>query len=116
MAPRKNNLLLLIAIIFMIFSVMLASSELKNELTDFYTIPLQKGQNSLLINFSLERFVYAADIIYFNPDVEVISFQESNKTIGYVNVFGGIGKNFMIEQNKTYEVISSRKINLIIPK
>lgn len=78
-----------------------------------YSIKLSEGKNDVVLNIS-EPF-YVETLIKLNPDIEVVSYKEENKTIGYVNVFGGIGKNFIIESGKEYEIIVSKDINLIIP-
>ncbi len=87
-----------------------------NDVNEFYSLEIDEGVNNLTINYSLQRIIHVSEIIYYNPEIEVISYQENDKTIGYVNIYGGIGKNFIIEQNKTYEIISSMQTNLVIPK
>jgi hypothetical protein len=72
---------------------------------------LVEGKN--YVSFSGQGF--ASDVILLNPDVEAISYfdEDLNKTIGYVNVFGGVGSNFLIVPERTYELIISKNTSLV---
>jgi hypothetical protein len=72
------------------------------------------GPGKVLVSFNDSRDLYAKDIILANPEIDYISYTEENKTIGYVNIFHGVGKNFLIEENKVYEIFVKEEINLTI--
>lgn len=66
-------------------------------------------------NISFNEYFYASEIINWNPKIESISYRTlDNQTIGYVNTFGGIGKNFLILPNQTYEISTNQNISLKI--
>lgn len=73
---------------------------------------LEKGKNQITIN----RTMYAKELLILNPEIESISYFDNflNKSVGYVNVFGGIGSNFLIKPGKVYEISASKNISLII--
>lgn len=91
----------------LIFSLLLISSESAN------SIELKKGKNNVSLNLSSS--VYVSSLIQLNPDIEAISYREGNRTWGYVNVFRGIGENFLI-YDREYEIIASKDISLVLPK
>ena len=66
------------------------------------------------VELNVSNGFYAETLIKLNPDIEAISYKEDNETIGYANVFGGVGKNFVVE-SRTYEIIVKENINLILP-
>jgi len=91
----------------LIFSLICVFSESINSLNLF------DGKNFIELNFT-EPF-YAESFVKLNPSIEVISYTENNETIGYINIFGGIGDNFIIQKNKKYEVIVKGNSNLVLP-
>lgn len=93
-------------VIFVLFSIMLISSQ------DIFSKELKQGKNFVVINLS--EPIYVETLVNINPDIEAVSYFENNQTIGYVNVLGGIGENFVIE-NKEYEIIVSKDVNLVLP-
>ena len=74
---------------------------------------LAAGKNH--VRFNLTEAFYARDIVKWNPSITVLSYTGGNKTIGYVNLFNGIGDNFIIENNKDYEIILNKNISLVLP-
>lgn len=72
-------------------------------------VELIRGKNNLSVNWSGPM---VEELVEEYPQIEAISSREENK--GYVNVFGGIGENFRIEENKKYEVAVSENITIII--
>ncbi len=75
-------------------------------------IEIKKGKNNLTI--SSVTYIDARSLVEIYPEIEVISYEFEGNSIGYVNVFNGIGKNFILEYNKTYEIISSKNITIKI--
>lgn len=74
---------------------------------------LATGKNQ--VRFNLTEPFYVKDLVKWNPTISVVSYIEENKTIGYVNLFNGIGENFIIENDKDYEVILNKNISLVLP-
>lgn len=103
----KKKHFITITIALILFSLILISSQ------DIYSADLKKGKNTLYINIS--QPIYAKTLIKLNPCIEVISFKENNQTIGYINIYNGLGENFVVEQRE-YEVIVSKDTNLILPE
>src|SRR3989344_7331194 len=56
------------------------------------------------VTFDMPKNV--ADLVKKNPDIEYASYHDVflDETIGYVNVFGGLGKNFVLNPGKIYEI------------
>lgn len=100
--------LLVFGIFFVIISFIIVSSE------NSASIHLNSGKN--IITFNNNQPFHVKAFIKLNPDIEVISFNEENQTIGYINIYGGIGEDFLIDKNKTYEIIVGEEIDLIIPE
>jgi hypothetical protein len=95
-------------IVLVIFSTAIALAELSDE-----RIELKIGEN--LVNFSFEFSpFYSHDLVKAYPDISVISHNKDGVVEGYVNVFGGIGKNFLIEANKDYEIITKKEVTIIL--
>ena len=88
----------------LIFSFVVISSK------DIFSASLAEGKNKVRINLSEQ--VYVETLIKLNPDIEAVSYMEGNRTVGYVNVFEGVGKNFILE-DREYEIIAGKSINLI---
>ena len=66
-----------------------------------------------LINLSFEFSpIYVSDLTKLYPDITTVTHNNGTHEIGYVNVFGGIGENFVVSQNKLYEITSKQEVNL----
>ncbi len=102
---KKSQFALIVTITFL-FSIILISSQ------NTFSADLEKGKNIVYINIS--EPIYVDALVKLNPEIQVISFTENNQTTGYVNVFGGVGKNFIVEA-RTYEIITSKQIKLVLP-
>jgi hypothetical protein len=93
----------ILIIIVIIFSNTIILAEMSEE-----GIKLTVGKN--LINLSFEFSpINVQDLIRNYPEISTITSNESGIIEGYVNVFGGIGKNFLIESNKEYEIITKKE-------
>jgi len=103
----KKTFIFLLIFFTLIFSLIGVFSENINSLN------FSDGKNFIELNFT-EPF-YVESLIKLNPSIEVISYTENNETIGYINVFGGIGDNFIIQKNKKYEVIVRGDSTLVLP-
>jgi len=94
-------ILIIFSIILFVFLISSKNSEL--DLIDIQKeIHLSSGKNYLIFNQS----ILASDLIKKNPQIQVISYfdEVKNKSVGYVNIFGGIGTDFLIDQEKIYQI------------
>lgn len=74
-------------------------------------IKINEGRN----NFTIEEYfppVYASQLIADYPGIQSVSVKEYGQSLGYINLFGGIGTNFLIESGKNYEIYTSKNITL----
>ncbi len=77
-----------------------------------FSVSLAEGKN--LVRINLSEPVYVETLIKLNSDIEAISYTEGNKTVGYVNVFDGVGKNFVLA-DREYEIVVNKSIDLVLP-
>jgi hypothetical protein len=103
----KRSLWILI-ITLVIFSTTMTLAELSDK-----RIELKKGENLFNTSFEFSP-IYVKDFVNAYPEVSVISYVENGITEGYVNIFGGIGKNFIIEPNKVYEIITKQEEGIVL--
>jgi hypothetical protein len=99
----KKIMLVLIFILIFITGLIIAEGFSKFELI--------KGRNEISLNYSLG---YASDMARAHPEIETITYVEGNETIGYVNIFGGVGKDFIIEADKIYEINSNKNTTIYL--
>lgn len=90
-------------LIMIIFSGAVTLAEMSEE-----GIKLNIGKNFINLSFEFSP-VYVQDLVKNYPGISTITSNESGIIEGYVNVFGGIGKNFLIESNKEYEIITKKE-------
>ena len=102
---RARNILFLFGILLVFLScfILISSKE---------SIVLVEGKNTVRLNIT-DPF-YVETLVKLNPKIEAVSYSEGDITVGYVNVFNGIGKNFVME-NREYEIIVSENVSLILP-
>ncbi len=74
-------------------------------------IKLEEGKNIIDIEIGFNP-IYVTDLIKLYPEINTITYNESGEEIGYVNAFGGIGENFIIYANKTYEITTKQEVIL----
>lgn len=74
-------------------------------------VVLEQGKNE----FFVDRPIYVTELISLNPSIESVSYFDSflNKQIAYVNVFGGIGDNFLMVPDRPYEISVGEELNLV---
>ncbi len=94
----------------LIFGILMLSATIIADLTA-EKVELQEGKNTLIIDFEFSP-VYVSDLIKAYPNIDVISINESGDLQGYVNVFGGIGTDFVFQTNKTYEIITKQNMTI----
>jgi hypothetical protein len=76
-------------------------------------IELKNGENIVNMSFEFSP-LYVQDLIKYYPEISAVTINESGELKGYVNVFGGIGNNFLIEPNKNYEIITKQDLTIIL--
>jgi len=76
-------------------------------------VELQEGENKIFVeDFFYPKYV--SDFVSENPSIQSVTLIENGRSYGYVNVFGGVGRNFIIEQGKEYEVFISDQVNVTL--
>lgn len=102
-----NKILLVFILAFLILGVseIILAEEFKEG------IKLTEGKNVINLSYDFSP-IYAADLVKAYPEIATITFSDENQEIGYVNVLGGIGENFVISKNNIYEIITEQEINL----
>ena len=106
---RKINTLAMI-LLFFLLGIIILGFVLAG---DGQGTKLHKGKNYLEIN----QTIYINELVSLNPDIESVSYFNKflNKDIGYVNVFGGVGSNFLTKQGQIYEISVNKNMSLIYP-
>lgn len=102
----KTKFILLALVVFVLVFVFVNSQQVSQ-------LELEKGKNTVVFN-NTEKF-YVKTLFDSNENIEVVSYNFENKSIGYIRAFGGIGKNFIVESNKEYEVIVSENTTIALP-
>lgn len=102
----RVNKFLFVFLFFVLFISIVSPSESSG-------ISLSKGKNT--VSFNMSEFFYVKTLVKLNPEIEVVSFVENNKTVGYINFIGGIGDNFVVRDNVDYEIIMKDNATIILP-
>ena len=76
-------------------------------------VKVTEGKN--IVSFNISSPFRVSSLVELNPEIEVVSYQASEGTEGFVNLFGGIGKDFEIQSGVDYEIYSSQNTTLILP-
>lgn len=74
---------------------------------------LNEGKNL----FVPDKAVYPKQLAYLYPEIETISYYDDflGTHLGYANVFGGVGSNFLLKPGTTYEIVVREPVVLYIP-
>lgn len=72
-------------------------------------IILHEGKNTVNISHNFNA-IYVQDLVKIYPEIQTITYIENEKEVGYVNVFGGIGENFIIYPNQIYEISVKKEV------
>jgi hypothetical protein len=102
-----NKLLLVLIFAFLILGV--SEIILAEEFEE--GIKITEGKNIVNISYNFSP-IYVKDLIKIYPEITTITFNDGNQEIGYVNVLGGIGENFIISENNIYEITTRKEVNL----
>lgn len=100
---KKFMIILVIFVIFVGSFITISSKD---------AVELVKGKNHVELNIS--QPFYVETLMKLNPSIEVASYQAGEETIGYVNVFKGVGKNFIVDTGE-YEIIVKENTTLVLP-
>jgi predicted metal-dependent hydrolase len=103
-------LVLIIIVISIIFSTAIALANLVSDNTDS-DIQILQGENEVLIPEKISPF-YVEDFVKEYPEILTVTYFEFEEEIGYANVFGGVGENFIIYPNKTYKITVEKNVEV----
>ncbi|MCX6750038.1 MAG: hypothetical protein NTZ83_01120 [Candidatus Pacearchaeota archaeon] len=102
---NKYFLILLFAVVILGVTGIILAEEFKEG------IKLSEGKNIINLSFEFNP-LYVEDLVKIYPEIATVTYNESGQEFGYVNVFGGIGENFVIYPNKIYEITTQKEVNL----
>jgi len=104
-----NKYLLVSLSIFLSCLVGISGIIIAEEFKD--TIKIHEGRE--LVNLSYEFSpIYVKEFVLLYPNITTITYNNGTHDIGYVNVFGGIGENFVVSPNNMYEITSKGEVTL----
>ncbi|MFH1290067.1 MAG: hypothetical protein ABIH92_01525 [Nanoarchaeota archaeon] len=108
------NLRVLFAVLFLLTLIGVGISGIglaEEEQEVISEVHLQKGKNHI----ELESSLFVRELVAMNSEIESVSYFDVflNKNVGYVNVFGGVGDNFLMKPGEVYEISVSDDINLV---
>jgi hypothetical protein len=87
--------------------------DISNEITVLNSSEiLSKGRNFVVF----EDYIYVSKLIYMNDLIEAVSYYDSysQESVGYVNIFGGIGNDFLIIPGREYEIFVKEETKLVL--
>jgi hypothetical protein len=100
-----NKYLLILILVILCVSGIILAEDFKDG------IKLYEGKNVINISFEFSPF-YVEDLVKTYPEITTVTYNNSEKELGYVNVFGGIGDRFVIYPNQTYEITTRKEVTL----
>lgn len=68
-------------------------------------------------NFTISEYfspIYVSQLIEENPKIQSVTVKKFGQEFGYLNTLGGIGTNFLIEPEKSYEIYTNETITIIL--
>ena len=74
-------------------------------------IQLLEGENEILVPEYVSPF-YVQDLVKGYPEILTVTYFEFQEEKGYVNLFGGIGENFIIYPNNTYNLTVNKNLEV----
>jgi hypothetical protein len=96
------NRKILILLIFVIFLTTYVVSSL-----DF--IKLEKGKN--VVNWTINQGISVEQLIMNYPQIQAITYyDENNMSHGFINVFSGIGENFILIAGNQYQIDTKEEV------
>jgi hypothetical protein len=106
----KSNFLLLIVLLVFLFSTAIALAEFIPD-ANKSGIELSEGENLVLIPEHVSPF-YVSDLMKSYPEILTITYFEFEREIGYANIFGGVGEDFIIYPNKEYNFTVEKNVEV----
>lgn len=105
---KKRNLRSLLVILAVLFVTLVLgySATVRGDIHEVQILEgsynLTEGKN--LVTF--DRVILVKDLVRANPEIQAVSYYDPSleTTLGFVNVFGGVGKNFLITPGTTCEI------------
>lgn len=76
-------------------------------------IKLFPGENLFYVE-DYFQITSASEMIKNYPEIEAITLERYGEQLGYINVFGGIGTDFLIVSNLQYEIYSNSEIEIYL--
>ncbi len=96
-------------LIFIILSILLTTYAVNS--LEF--LKLEKGKN--LVNWSINQEISAKQLIINYPDIRTITYyDENNESHGFVNIFSGIGENFVLVAGNQYQIDTKEEVLITI--
>lgn len=74
-------------------------------------VKLEEGKNLISLNFDFNP-LYVEDLVKIYPEINTVTYNDGLQEFGFVNAFGGIGDNFIVYSNKTYEITTKKEVTL----
>ncbi|MGY4884737.1 MAG: hypothetical protein ACP5NZ_04130 [Nanobdellota archaeon] len=103
---NKNYLIVLSILLILSITGIIFAEEFKKG------IEVKEGQNLLNLSNEFEP-IYVQDLVKIYPEISTVTYIDSfGEKYGYVNVFGGIGQNFVVYPNSIYEITTKQNIDL----
>lgn len=103
----NRNIFIILSIV-LIFSAGIIAQKSPTE------INIYEGKNNIVMNQSMGD-VFVSDLVKAYPEIETITWidkENSSNSKGYVNIFGGVGEDFVLTPNENYEIISKQNITV----
>lgn len=76
-------------------------------------VELLPGKN--LVTLKESGFgISAKSLVEAYPALQMVAFDDGIHTLAYINLFGGIGTDFILYPGKTYELYTTTQLNLFL--
>ena len=95
--------LVIFLVIILSFSTIIADNTV--------TVDLVEGRNLVSVSEYFPSF-YVSTLMKNYPEIDSVNLDDYSGSYGYVNAFGGIGTNFLIQYGTEYEVYVSSDITV----
>ena len=76
-------------------------------------VTLNPGKNVVLID-DYFQMISASELVKKYPEIESITLEKYGEQLGFINIFGGIGADFLITSGTEYEIYSSSIIEVYL--
>jgi hypothetical protein len=102
---NRSFLILICVILVLGVSSLIIAEEFKEG------IRLSEGKNSVNLSYEFNP-IYVKDLVKIYPDITTITYNNGEQEVGYVNVLGGVGENFVISPDNIYEITTKEEVTL----